>query len=350
MQLAQGMRAAGWEVTWFSGWAPGLAREETLDGIKLVRDGSSWNMGWAARRWYRRQPKGYFDFVLDQSHGIPFFAPAWTGVPTMYYIHEVTGVIANYMLPWPLGWFYRWFERLIIWFYRHTPSLTGSKSTADEMRSYGLKAPITVITNGLDVKPLDQLPALETKAKRPTLIFIARLVPLKRPDQAIRTLAALQKKRPDARLNIVGGGDEPYVHRMKRLASDLGVAKNVAFLGRVSAEEKERLLREAHVVLITAIKEGWGLTVTEGNALGTVAVTYNIAGVRDSNLDDKTGVLSKKNTPESLAAAIDDLLDDPKRYARLREAAWRRVKGMTWDKAQAVFLQAVEETIKKYYK
>ena len=49
-------------------------------------------------------------------------------------------------------------------------------------------------------------------------------------------------------------------------------------------------MAEAHVLLMTSVREGWGLVVTEANACGTPAVVYNVPGLRDSVRNEETGL------------------------------------------------------------
>ncbi|MDD4353356.1 MAG: glycosyltransferase, partial [Candidatus Nanoarchaeia archaeon] len=64
-------------------------------------------------------------------------------------------------------------------------------------------------------------------------------------------------------------------------------------------------------ILVTSVKEGWGLIVTEANANGTIAITYNIDGLRDAN-NNSIGFITQKNIPESLAEYIEMIINNPK--------------------------------------
>ena len=83
----------GHEVYWFAWNFPGAAREEIFEGIKIVRGGGFITAILKVIWWYRKQPR--FDLVIDQHHGIPWFAPWWCGKDTncIAYIHEVLGPI-----------------------------------------------------------------------------------------------------------------------------------------------------------------------------------------------------------------------------------------------------------------
>ena len=69
------------DVFWFANDFASGASEETIDGIRIVRGGGKGTSIWKAVQWNRGQKP--FDLVIDQHHGIPWFAPWWCG--TKYY-------------------------------------------------------------------------------------------------------------------------------------------------------------------------------------------------------------------------------------------------------------------------
>jgi glycosyltransferase involved in cell wall biosynthesis len=106
----------------------------------------------------------------------------------------------------------------------------------------------------------------------------------------------------------------------------------VRFTGSVPEREKDELMRGSHLLLHTSQREGWGLNVIEANAMGTPAAVYPVAGLRESTLDNETGVVSRAETPESLAARIKELISAPELYEKYRVAAWERAKTFHWSK------------------
>ena len=65
----------GHEVFWFANAFEGCSPTEEIRGIRILRGGGQGTSILKAREWYRSQPR--FDLVMDQHHGIPWFAP-WT--------------------------------------------------------------------------------------------------------------------------------------------------------------------------------------------------------------------------------------------------------------------------------
>jgi glycosyltransferase involved in cell wall biosynthesis len=103
-------------------------------------------------------------------------------------------------------------------------------------------------------------------------------------------------------------------------------------------------LSQAYLILVPGVREGWGLVVTEANAMGTPAVAYNVNGLRDSVRDGQTGILVKENTPQSLAHASIALLQDQYTLNKLSLNALTFSKEFTWDNTADKF----DRIIRKY--
>jgi glycosyltransferase involved in cell wall biosynthesis len=315
----------GHEAYWFAYDFPGAAREEMFQGIKIVRGGGKGSSILEAKRWYWRQK--HFDLVIDQHHGIPWFAPWWCRTNCVSYIHEVLGPIWGSFYPWPISVIGPWQERWTHWLYRKVPFWTPSDSTRKIIAQHGVRK-IHVFPNGTDTKPLE---ALEPKKIEPPLrlIMVSRLAPNKRVDHAIRAAAVLLQRQVDVRLTIVGTGEVEA--QLKQLVEKLNLVTRVEFVGLVDEVEKNRLLRQSHFLLHTSLREGWGLNVIEANAMGTPAIVYPVGGLVDSTVHGETGFVTQTETPESVADSIAAILKTPEKYEQLRLNAWQRTRMHQWE-------------------
>ena len=315
----------GHEVAWFANDFPGGAREETFEGIKIIRGGGKGSSVLKARQWYRQQPR--FDLVIDQHHGIPWYAPWWSGTNCVAYIHEVLGPIWESFYPWPLSAVgqvqERWTHRL----YRDVPFWTPSDSTKKILQQHGIKD-VHVFLNGTDAKPLAELEA-KPLASPLRLAVVCRLAPNKRVDHAIHAVKVLKERGTDVRLTIVGTGE--VESSLKQLVNELALTNEVQFAGRLDEAAKDECLRRAHFLIHTSVREGWGLNVIEANAMGTPAVVYPVGGLVDSTVDNETGLITREESPASVADTIQGILNSPEKYERLRVGAWNRAKSLQWE-------------------
>jgi glycosyltransferase involved in cell wall biosynthesis len=314
----------GHEVCWFANDFPGAAREEDFAGMKMVRGGGRGSSVVRAIQWYRRQKK--FDLVIDQHHGIPWYAPWWCRTHCVAYIHEVLGPIWNSFYPWPVSALGRGQERWTHWLYRDVPFWTPSESTRKILQQHGVKT-IRVFPNGTDAVPLA---ALEPKPLQPPLrlVTVSRLAPNKRVAHAIRAVKILLQRNLDVELTVVGTGE--VENSLKQLAGEAGLGDHVRFTGALAEPEKNGELRRAHFLIHTSVREGWGLNVIEANAMGTPAIVYPVGGLVDSTVDNETGLVTRNETPEAVAEAVLAILRAPEKYDALRMKAWQRSRKLVW--------------------
>ena len=324
LAFMRALRERGHEVFWFSNSFPGAAPAYERDGICFVRGGGKGTSVLAALRWYRRQPR--FDLVIDQHHGIPWYAPWWCRTRCLAYIHEVLGPIWHVFYPGILGWIGRWQERWTHWLYRHVPFWVPSPSTRRALEAHGVRH-VTWLPNGCDTPPL---PRLDPKPLTPPvrLIVVSRLAPNKRVDHALHALALLLRRGLQAELTVVGGGamEQP----LKELAHRMDLTHRVRFTGPLPETAKNEELRRAHFLLHSSVREGWGLNVIEANAMGTPAIVYPVDGLVDSTLDGRTGWVVAHEHPEDLAETVCRVWQNPGEYEACRRRAWERSRRFQW--------------------
>jgi glycosyltransferase involved in cell wall biosynthesis len=110
------------------------------------------------------------------------------------------------------------------------------------------------------------------------------------------------------------------------------VDEAVTYTGPLQEPEQDDVFRNAHFLLHTSLREGWGLNVIEANALGTPATVYPVAGLTESTIHGRTGLVARAERPECLAEALADIMNQPVKYQHLRLRAWERAKTLHWNK------------------
>jgi glycosyltransferase involved in cell wall biosynthesis len=331
------LKQRGHEVFWFSNAFPGCVSSEVIDGIQIVRGGGQGTSIVKAIQWYRQQP--HFDLVVDQHHGIPWFAPWWCRTHCVAYLHEVLGPIWSAFYSWPVCVLGQWQERVVHWLYRHKPFWVGSESTRRALLSRGVRN-VTVIHYGISLQPPAEL---EPKPIQEPLhlIAVSRLAPNKRIDHAIRALQLLTARGLDARLTIVGSGEAESA--LRSLSRQLQLDGKVNFTGQLSETAKDALLRRSHLLVHNSLREGWGLNVLEANALGTPAVVYPVDGLVDAVVQGQTGIVTRDETPESVADAIGGLLKRPDLYQQFRLNARARTESFHWSRVLPTACEQLEK-------
>ena len=208
--------------------------------------------------------------------------------------------------------------------------------------SYGLSgARLTVVPAGVDLDLFRPDPA-GRRADPPELLFAGRLQPLKGPDVAVRTLAAVRRHRPDVRLRIVGGASGRVggaaEANLRRLADDLGVAEAVTLEPALPQAELADRMRRAAVLLAPSRSETFGLVALEAQACGTPVVAARVPGLEVVVRDG--GVLVDGHDPTDHAAAVLGLVDDPDRTTAVRAAALETAAASSWERTVDRLLDA----------
>jgi glycosyltransferase involved in cell wall biosynthesis len=136
---------------------------------------------------------------------------------------------------------------------------------------------------------------------------------------------------PDARMWIVGSG---YMEeKLRAMVSEMfpNESGDITIFGKQSNEKKLELMSRAHVLLVPGVREGWGLVVSEANAMGTPAVAYDVPGLRDSVIDRVTGVLVGKDDYAEMADETITLLKDHIKRKTYAKNAMQDAKHLDWN-------------------
>lgn len=226
--------------------------------------------------------------------------------------------------------------------------VTNSGWTADlarEILALFAVQPLPVAAIDLGTDPEFFSPRRDTGALRrrlglggaPLLLTVARLVPHKGQDVALRVLAALAHEFPDLRYLLIGEGHDR--RRLERLARDLGVAERVCFAGVLGDDEVAEAYATATLYVglsrvdneINA--EGFGISFIEAGASGTPSVAGDSGGVRAAVREGETGLIVPPTDTEGIAAAVRLLLSDDERRRRMGAAARRAAEThFNWDR------------------
>lgn len=325
----------GYDVTLVTSRFPNSLAEETVDGAKIIRKGGKYTVYRKARKYYQASKKD-FDLVIDEINTRPFFTPKFvTEIPVLAIVHSLAKEGWFYETRFPLSYIgYYYLELKWLSLYKDIPTVTVSTSSKQDLEAIGF-GKVYLVTEGLGVAPLSEL---TEKDPDPTLIFIGRMKRNKLPHHAILAFSRIKDEIPNAKMWVIGDGY--MLDRIKKIK-----IKDVTFYGHVTDELKYSLLKRSHLLLTPAVREGWGLVITEANAMGTPAVAYNVPGLRDSVKHGETGLLVTENSPQSLASSAISLLKDQKALRRLSRNALDFSKQFDWNNTASAFDTIIKQLI-----
>lgn len=178
---------------------------------------------------------------------------------------------------------------------------------------------IRVIPNAIRAQP-DPPPAPGTG----TVMAVGRLDPLKDVHTMLSVAAEVVRRVPDARFVHYGPvpvGQEAYGRSCLALHAELGLGDRFRFMG--STGDPIGVLRDADVVLLTSISEGFPISVLEAMSQARPVVATSVGGVPEAVLG--CGMLAAPGNAHDLAMGVVTLLRQPALAQALGRRGHRRV-------------------------
>jgi glycosyltransferase involved in cell wall biosynthesis len=329
---------AGIDVTFRTSGVEGEVGTLTRDGYRIRRQAGRYAVFPAAAWEGIRMGHRPGDALVEIWNGMPFFSPLWYRGPRIVFLHHVHAEMWGMVLPPGLARLGDAVERhLAPRIYRGSRIVTLSESSRDEIvELLGLRPDrITVAPPGVDPRytPGGQ------RSPTPLVVAVGRLVPVKRFDLLIRSLAALRERTPTLRAAIIGEG---YARpELMALRAQLGAEGWLSLPGRVEDDELVDWYRRAWVVASSSQREGWGMTLTEAAACGTPAVATAISGHTDAVLHGESGLLVAR--PDELTGALEQVITNDVLRNRLSRGALARARWFTWGTTARRSLEALAE-------
>jgi glycosyltransferase involved in cell wall biosynthesis len=172
---------------------------------------------------------------------------------------------------------------------------------------------------------------LGIKSDEKVLLFVGRLVSLKRVDILIGLTKRLLKD--DFKIKTIIVGDGEYRKKYEKLAMSLKIKKNIIFVGPVPHEEMHKYFAAADVIVHPSLSEGFPNVLLEAAACGKPIVATNTGGIPDIVIHEETGFLAKSKDVDSFVRYTKLLLTDEDLSRRFGKNAYEHVKkNFTWDR------------------
>ena len=148
-----------------------------------------------------------------------------------------------------------------------------SEMECDGLRRFGLRQPVAVIPNGVDVGDADALALdhADEPGRERIALFLSRVHPKKGLLELVR---AWGRVAPTGwRLRIAGPDEGGHWGQVERLVRQLGLSDRVEYLGPVEGARKAALYQGADLFVLPTFSENFGVVVAEALAHGLPVIT-----------------------------------------------------------------------------
>jgi glycosyltransferase involved in cell wall biosynthesis len=212
-------------------------------------------------------------------------------------------------------------------------------------RHYGVPAQrVKLVPEGIDLAGWQaRLAAGADAPPEPTILCVARQYPRKHIADLLRAMALVRGRHPTARLLIVGDG--PEHSRLRALAGELELGATAQFAGALPDAEMARCYRRSRIFCLPSVQEGFGIVFLEAMAAGLPIVATTAAAISEVVPHRQAGILVPPGAVAALAAALDELLSDPRRATEYGAFGREHVRQYDWDRVAERFESVVKNTI-----
>ena len=200
----------------------------------------------------------------------------------------------------------------------------------NELRAFGLRNPVAIIPNGIDIPELAPPPSQQRKTR--IALSLGRIHPKKGLDRLVRAWAKVELERPEWLLRIVGPAELKHDEQLRALSKSLGL-RQITFEGALHGKDKLAAFREADLFVLPTLSENFAVTVAEALAAGVPVIATK--GAPWAGLEPKRCGWWIEHDVESIAGALRAATELPPRERRemgrrgrewmASDYSWRRV-------------------------
>ena len=188
----------------------------------------------------------------------------------------------------------------------------------------GVASRARVLPFGVDVDRFQWLPL----PSEPVVLCVGSVTARKGLRTLIEALSCLESP---ARLAVAGDG--PDMASLRQFALQLGVADRIDWLGSIPHDRVPQRVQGASLLCLPSLGEPFGMAILEAMASGRAVVAADGPGPRFLVAHGRGGLIVPRADARSLAAALRELLSDPRRLVSMGEYNRRRVeREFTWDR------------------
>ena len=185
--------------------------------------------------------------------------------------------------------------------------LATAQMEADNVRALGIKAPIAIIPNGIDVSEYKCRSIEFRSSVKKQIVFLSRIHQKKGIEFLINAWEQLKTKYPEWNVVIAGNGDDSYTNELKEMIIHKGLQNCVEIIPPVFGEAKHKLYCESSLFVLPTYSENFGMVIAEAMSCGVPCITTN--GTPWQELNEKQLGWCIDLTLNNLVVTISEAID-----------------------------------------
>lgn len=163
-------------------------------------------------------------------------------------------------------------------------------------------------------------------------------------DIAVRTMAKLKDKIPDLEFRVFGNEEE--ADALKKLAEELGVSKNIVFMGRVGIEAIPEYIREADIGVLPTVRDdfidlSFSNKLAEYVAMKTPVVATRLRSTLEYFTEDAISYFESGDV-DAFASKVLELYSAPEKGLSQTEKAFKQYQAIKWSVQKERYVGLIE--------
>lgn len=180
---------------------------------------------------------------------------------------------------------------------------------------------------------LEYFQKIKAEKKPLQACFIARLAPSKGIFDLAAIWSEVIKKLPEAKLKIIGGGNDEVKDKLKTSFEEAGIADSVEILGFLENDKAYKILKESAVFVFPSHEEGFGIAIAEAFACSVPVIAWNLPVY--SEVFASGYVAAEIGDYKKFADSIVDLIKNQDKNQKLAKQGEKVVQKYHWDEISA---------------
>jgi glycosyltransferase involved in cell wall biosynthesis len=224
-----------------------------------------------------------------------------------------------------------------------------SPGMRDVLLRFGVDVSVSVVPNGVDLKPLQQ-PAQSLEradfgfsSGDVILVYIGRLGPEKNLPFLLRSFAGAAQAYDNLRLLLIGDG--PERDNLEDRVQHMGIGDRVHFTGMIPYSQVPGYLDMADLFVTASVTEVHPLSVIEAMAAGLPILGIKSPGIGDTVRDGETGLLISEIELASFTAKMVRLIVEHDYRREMGERARQAVEQYAIERTTQMLLECYQKAI-----
>ena len=148
---------------------------------------------------------------------------------------------------------------------------------------------------------------------------------------------------PDAKLSVIGSGDDNTIAELNKKIADCGLEDNIILFGHLEKGSAFQIISSSDIFVSPSHEEGFGIAILEAMACGVPVIAWDLPVYKD--IFQKGMITVEINDIDAFSREVLALIGDPEKRSRMGSEAMDMSLRMDWGKISDKELDIIRQTL-----